>query len=147
MIAGEGCTHCAPRPAKNDHRHFIAALSASSLYLSTNQTYRGQCYLIFDPRHVTRPDQLSLEEWQGFSSDLHQAEAALYRVTNPEHMNVAALGNVMPHLHWHIIPRYTSDPRWGLPIWPTDLADIPDTRLSEREQGDLIARIAAELAV
>ena len=27
------------------------------------------------------------------------------------------LGNSMPHLHWHLVPRYMSDPMWGRPIW------------------------------
>ena len=38
----------------------------------------------------------------------------------PDHINIASLGNVMPHLHWHIIPRYRADPRWGGPIWPEE---------------------------
>jgi diadenosine tetraphosphate (Ap4A) HIT family hydrolase len=39
----------------------------------------------------------------------------------PDHMNVESLGNVMPHLHWHIFPRCKNDGRWGAP----DLTQVP----------------------
>jgi diadenosine tetraphosphate (Ap4A) HIT family hydrolase len=59
----------------------------------------------------------------------------------PDHINVAALGNVIPHLHWHVIPRYRDDPRWGAPIWPTNLADMPDARLTGTDRASLLQQI------
>jgi diadenosine tetraphosphate (Ap4A) HIT family hydrolase len=56
-------------------------------------------------------------------------------------MNVAALGNLMPHLHWHIVPRYELDPRWGAPIWSFDLADMPDTRLEDADYASLLKQL------
>jgi hypothetical protein len=53
-VSGLGCPLDAPRPESNDYWDLIATLSVSSLYLAKNQTYRGQCQLIFDPRHVAR---------------------------------------------------------------------------------------------
>ena len=47
----------------------------------------------------------------------------------PDHVNVESLGNVVPHLHWHIIPRYVGDARWGMPIWTTRSSAMPDHRL------------------
>jgi diadenosine tetraphosphate (Ap4A) HIT family hydrolase len=32
-------------------------------------------------------------------------------------INVAALGNMVPQLHWHVIVRYTTDPAWPGPVW------------------------------
>jgi len=96
------------------------SLEVSTLYLARNQTYRGHCILILDLRHATRPDQLSAAEWGSFCVDLHRAETAVVRAVQPDHINIASLGNVMPHLHWHIIPRYRADPRWGAPIWPEE---------------------------
>jgi diadenosine tetraphosphate (Ap4A) HIT family hydrolase len=52
--------------------------------------------------------------------DLAQAEAAIHASVTPDHINVESLGSTVPHLHWNIIPRYRSDPRWGRPIWTTD---------------------------
>jgi diadenosine tetraphosphate (Ap4A) HIT family hydrolase len=138
LLRGEGCPFDAPRPDSTDHWDKVCTLSASSLYLSTNQTYRGQCLLILDARHATRPDEVPAHEWSAFCEDLRRAEQAIVQVVRPDHVNIAALGNLVPHLHWHIIPRYRTDPRWGAPIWLTRLDDMPDTRLTTEARCQLI---------
>jgi diadenosine tetraphosphate (Ap4A) HIT family hydrolase len=110
LVAGAGCPLDAPRPPSNDYWDLVGQLSVSSLYLAKNQTYRGQCQLIFDSRHVARMDQLSRPEWNSLAGDLFTAQQAVSRVVRPDHINVESLGNVVPHLHWHIIPRYVGDP-------------------------------------
>jgi len=48
------CPFCAPRPEHNPtHWSYIARLQTSSLYLTHNQAYKGNCLLIYDPAHVT----------------------------------------------------------------------------------------------
>jgi diadenosine tetraphosphate (Ap4A) HIT family hydrolase len=143
---GDACPLDAPRPSCNEHWDFVAALSVSSLYLTANQTYRGHCQLIFDARHAARPDQLSPAEWTSLSADLFAAQAAIVRTVKPDHLNVESLGNVVPHVHWHIIPRFRDDPRWGSPIWLTSLADMRDTRLLEEERRALIDALRESLA-
>lgn len=133
----------APRAASNEHWDFVAALSVSSLYLAMNQTYRGHCQLIFDPRHATSPSQLSPGEWSAYCADLFIAQRAIVGVVKPDHLNIELLGNVVPHLHWHIIPRYRTDPRWGQPIWTTPLSAMPDTRLELPERQALLAALRA----
>ena len=145
LRTGAGCPMDTPRPAANDHWDLVAALSISSLYLAKSQTYRGHCQLIFDPRHACRSDQLSAEEWRRFCDDLYLAQRAILQVTRPDHLNVELLGNVVPHLHWHIVPRYFDDPRWGMPIWTTPLSAMPETRLEDDDRATLIASIRAAL--
>jgi diadenosine tetraphosphate (Ap4A) HIT family hydrolase len=137
-VNGIDCPLDAPRPTSNEHWDLVATLSISSLYLAKNQTYRGQCQLIFDPRHVARLDQLTPDEWQRLAADLYAAHRAVSTVLQPDHVNVESLGNVVPHLHWHIIPRYQSDPQWGAPVWTVPLSSMPDTRLQEDERQALI---------
>jgi hypothetical protein len=47
LVSGAGCPMDAPRPASTEFWDLVAALSVSSLYLAKNQTYRGQCSLIW----------------------------------------------------------------------------------------------------
>ena len=138
LVRGDRCVLCAPRPESNDHVDLIAALSASSLYLAKNQTYRGQCQLVFDLRHAARLDQLTSDEYALFTADLFLAQKAVARVVTADHMNVESLGNVVPHLHWHIVPRYLNDGRWGMPVWTTPLSAIPDHRLDASDRHQLI---------
>jgi diadenosine tetraphosphate (Ap4A) HIT family hydrolase len=138
---GAGCPFDAPRAPSNDHWDIVTPLTVSTLYLSKNQTYRGHSVLILDLRHVVRPDELSPREWAMFCADLHRAESAIMQVLCPDHINVAVLGNVVPHLHWLIVPRYRGDPRWGAPVWTTTLAEMADTRLSADEQAGLIRKL------
>ncbi len=146
LVRGTDCPFDAPRQSSNEHWDLVARLAVSSLYLAMNQTYRGQCLLILDIRHATRPEELSKEEWGTFCADLYAAQGAIAKAVQPDHMNVATLGNVIPHLHWHIIPRYRGDPRWGAPIWTTNLKDIPDRRLSEADRTRLLQDIKNGLA-
>ena len=145
LVSGAGCWMDAPRPPSNEYWDLVAPMSVSSLYLPKDQTYRGQCTLMFDLRHAARPDQLSAEEWRSFCDDLYRAQNAIVAVTRPDHVNVASLGNVVPHLHWHIIPRYVGDPRWGMPIWTTPLSAMPDLRLEAADRDRLLHEIQAAL--
>lgn len=144
-VAGDGCPLDAPRPISNEHWDLVAPLSVSSLYLAKNQTYRGQCQLVFDPRHVARMDQLSREEWTALAADLYLAQQAVMRAVRPDHLNVESLGNIVPHLHWHIIPRYKDDPMWGAPVWTTPLASMRDTRLTDGDREELLAALRRAL--
>jgi diadenosine tetraphosphate (Ap4A) HIT family hydrolase len=142
---GVGCPFCLPRQDDNKFWLKVASLSISTLYLNRIQTYRGYSVLVYDPCHATIPSQLSSEEWVSFCKDLHLAQAAIERVTRPDHMNVAALGNQIAHLHWHIIPRYQNDSRWGGPIWTTKEEEMEILTLQDLEHRKLAEAIRAEI--
>lgn len=46
-----------------------------------------------------------------------RASEALERLFSPEKINVGALGNLVPQLHWHIVARHRSDACWPGPVW------------------------------
>lgn len=120
LAAGHGCAFDAPRAEDTAHWDKVVSLTASTWYLPHNQTYRGHGILVFDPRHAIRLDQLSAAEWAAYAADLQNVVRAIVGVCKPDHVNVESLGNLMPHLHWHVIPRYKHDPHWGGPIWAQD---------------------------
>jgi len=56
-------------------------------------------------------------------------ERALREVLVPDKVNLASLGNQVPHLHWHIIPRFADDAHFPQPIWATRQRDPSAGRL------------------
>ena len=144
-VAGSGCPFDGPLPDCDDERYRVRQLSASTLYLDRNQAYLGHGILIFDRRHATRIDELSAEEWQDYAADLRLACRAIAAAVRPDHLNVESLGNLVPHLHWHIFPRFTDDPRWGKAVWTTDPADMPVSIMAPADCAALAARINGAL--
>jgi diadenosine tetraphosphate (Ap4A) HIT family hydrolase len=53
-------------------------------------------------------------------AEITLASRTLVRLFAPDKINVAALGNVVPQLHIHIIARHVSDPAWPRPVWSSD---------------------------
>jgi diadenosine tetraphosphate (Ap4A) HIT family hydrolase len=144
---GIGCPFDGRRSESNEHWDRIATLSVSTLYLHKIQTYRGYSVLVFDPRHVTALTDLNEHELLALMSDLCRAQEGMRRVLEPDHFNIESLGNQVPHLHWHIIPRYKSDPRWGLPIWMTAESELPRVELAAADRANLIKDLKSALAV
>ena len=44
-------------------------------------------------------------------------EQALRQHLSPTKINIAALGNMVPHLHWHVIARFDWDSHFPAPVW------------------------------
>jgi diadenosine tetraphosphate (Ap4A) HIT family hydrolase len=125
--------------------YLVCKLSVSSLYLARNQAYRGACALVYDPAHVTRPSELDLASWQRLCGDIWTVEAAVTHALQPDHVNIECLGNIVPHLHAWITPRYTSDPRWGGPIWTTSQAEMPQVLFTDSACNELAQLLRAHI--
>jgi diadenosine tetraphosphate (Ap4A) HIT family hydrolase len=104
-------------PKDNKDVIWIADLSISTLLLFRDQRFRGYCILSFVDENSTNLEALSDSDYNEFMQDLRAASKAIRTALTPDHMNYELLGNSNPRLHWHIVPRYKTDPRWGRPIW------------------------------
>jgi len=136
-----------PRPDDCEHWLKVATLSVSTLYLDRNQTYAGHCQLVYDGPHVEGLEQLDKTEYARLTEDLRVAALAIAAAQRPDRMNYVSLGNVVSHVHWHIVPRYRSDPRWGAPIYLTEMRDMKVTRLDEAAYQQITGNIRAKLEV
>lgn len=145
MVDGIDCPFCPPRPDDSPFWIKIATLGTSTLYLDRNQTYRGHCLLVFDARHVIGMESLAPGEFTGFMADFHASARAIAAACQPDLMNYASLGNVVPHLHWHLVPRYKNDPRWGGPVYTTTREEMLHTSRSEEEYHEVISAIRRHL--
>lgn len=78
--------------------------------------YPGFCRVILN-RHVKEMTDLPQVERQHFMWAVFAVEAALRELLCPDKVNLASLGNQVPHLHWHVIPRFSDDKHFPDPVW------------------------------
>jgi diadenosine tetraphosphate (Ap4A) HIT family hydrolase len=121
--------------------HRIAELSVSTAALFPDQSFRGRC-LVTLREHYTELFQLTPAMRIALLEDVTRIAEAVFRALNPIKMNYELLGNLVPHMHWHIIPRFREDGLYPKPIWVSELSrTIP----SPDEQDTLIATIRRHL--
>lgn len=73
--------------------------------------------LVPDRDGITEIHQLTDADQQQLWRESAQLSRALEQVFNPDKLNIAALGNVVPQLHVHHVVRYQTDPGWPAPVW------------------------------
>ncbi len=95
------------RAGKNSF--FIHEFATSILVLNEVQFYRGHCMLLLK-NHVREIYDLPAPDYEILAQELYWASKGLANKYQPQKMNIQCLGNQQPHIHWHIIPRYQSDP-------------------------------------
>jgi len=84
--------------------------------------YAGFCRVIWKA-HVAEMSDLTLAQSTRLMRVVLATERALRATMAPDKINLAALGNVVPHLHWHVIPRWKDDSRFPRPIWAPALRE------------------------
>ena len=96
--------------------------------------------------HVTEMSDLVEAERTRLLAVVNAAETALRRVMAPDKINLASLGNQVPHLHWHVIARFTDDAHFPHPIWTARQRHPNATRLLMcRQQLPALAATILEL--
>lgn len=136
---GLTCKACDGRWPSQDHR--IADLGLTVAYLFEDQFFPGWTVLVFK-RHATELYELTKEERSQMIEEVTAAAQALAEEFRPVKVNYGLLGNQLPHIHWHVVPRLTDDPApleavWGHPHQPKPLG--------EQTRASLIARLQARL--
>lgn len=118
---------------------WIATYPNSVAFVYEDQTFRGRVVIVLK-RHAEQITELPLRENSELYTETLQTANAVQKAVTSERINLANLGNEVPHLHWHIIPRFPNDPNPGRPPWPA-----PETKLSEEEYTLLAERIRDNL--
>lgn len=95
---------------------YLGRLTLCDVLLMNNSSYP---WLILVPRRAAIREiyELDPDDQALFSQESNEAAQKLAAYTKADKMNVAALGNMVPQLHLHIIARYTTDAAWPQPIW------------------------------
>jgi len=132
LTQGIGCEMCeSRRPDESRYGIRIHAGRYADAYLQRADVQRGYTLVIWRGRHVNEPTELDETEASGYWAELLAVARALISVFMPLKMNYETLGNSLPHLHTHLVPRFEVDPRPGQPF-PLN-AQQPDAKIPEAQ--------------
>ena len=100
-------------------------------------------WLVLVPRVDAARELIDLDEAQQVAllRDITTASRALQTCFAPDKLNVAALGNMVPQLHIHVVARYTDDVAWPAPVW----GRAPAVPYDELSLADRIAQLRGAL--
>lgn len=84
--------------------------------LVNDSDYPGFCRVIWH-EHIKEMSDLKPDQQNHLMRIVFEVETALRAILRPDKINLASLGNAVPHLHWHVIPRFKADKHFPLPIW------------------------------
>lgn len=90
--------------------------AACRVVLVADPDYAGYCRVIWR-MHVREMTDLAQAERQHCMRVVCAVEEALRTVLDPHKINLASFGNMAPHLHWHVIPRFEDDPHFPNSVW------------------------------
>ena len=108
------CPMCSRWDDDSDLR--IIELPHSYVILNRDQYFPGYT-LLFTKNHITELFHLNQDVRSALMEEVSLVAQALYRTYTPAKINYELLGNMVPHIHWHIVPRFASEVLWPRPIW------------------------------
>lgn len=86
------------------------------IILVETERFPGFCRVVWNA-HVAEQTDLPAADQSWLMRLVAQVERTVRDTMNPDKVNLAAFGNMVPHLHWHIIPRYRWDSHFPEAIW------------------------------
>ena len=90
--------------------------------------------------HATELFELPVGERGAHLEEVSRVAEAIARALRPVKMNYELLGNQVPHIHWHLIPRLPTDPDLRSPIWQVDHEPVSLAPAAARERIESIRR-------
>lgn len=105
--------------------------------------YPGFCRVIWNS-HVREMSDLGEADRMHCMRIVFATERMLRKTLNPDKINLASFGNMVPHVHWHVIPRFADDPHFPQPVWGTRQRSGPNLRAGV-DPAAFAAELAAEL--
>ena len=117
---GIGCPFCTDLTGRSFHRGRV-----SEALLERHAIAAGHVAVVFTRRHVAAFTDLAPDECAHYWADIQEVGRAIERAFAPCHLNYQLLGNMVPHLHVHVVPRYLDDAAPGRPL-PWNASPVAD---------------------
>ncbi len=135
------CFYCENGETRKNLMIEVCTLKTSTVYLNKDQKHPGRVVLMFY-RHAEEVCDLTAEENSSFFAELSLVAGAVKNLYHPDKINYAIYGDLVPHLHVHIVPKYKDKLQWGGPF-----VDSPDLKvtLSDDDYQKMVTQLKQEI--
>jgi diadenosine tetraphosphate (Ap4A) HIT family hydrolase len=143
QMAGKGCPLCAAvGKGDNDYSVEVFTGQVAQVRLERRSRLPGYCIVVWRLGHVAEPTDLDDGQVSRYWGEVMATGQAVRALFEPVKMNYMTLGNTVPHLHTHVVPRYLDDPAPGGPIdWQDIFAPDPTPDAELRRQAADLRRL------
>ena len=122
---------------EDDPEQRIIELEETLVSLNRDQFFPGYCF-VYTKKLVTELFHLEEPVRNAVMSEVSAVAKALHLAFSPDKINYELLGNMAPHMHWHIVPRRSTDPLWPRPHWSEPHSELFLGDAGYRARVDLI---------
>lgn len=126
MISSAGCELC-----DTDGGEVLVQTALLRIVLVDDAAYPGFCRVVWT-EHLREMTDLTPAQRSACMHAVCKTEDIVRQVMAPHKINLASLGNMTPHVHWHVIPRYEDDAHFPSPIWTAAFRTTASAVLAER---------------
>lgn len=111
---------------------FVCELSQCKVLLLNNSQFP---WLVLVPMHegLRELHDLNPQDYQQVMLEIHHVSIKFSQYSQAHKMNIAALGNMVPQLHIHIISRFESDVAWPGPVWNHPAPPTPYSKAAQAQ--------------
>ena len=106
-----------------------------------DEPFAGFCRVIWNA-HVREMTDLASTDREHLMRIVFRVEAALRALLESHKINLAILGNLVPHLNWQVVPRFADDSHLPNPVWGGAKRATPDRSIPSNFAALLAARVA-----
>lgn len=106
------CLYCNRNQSQKDLMIEICDLQVSTAFLFKEQTHSGRCIVAYKD-HEKELFELSDNELLAYMQDVNKVAKAMQELFEPEKINFGAYSDKLPHLHFHLVPKYVDGTDYG----------------------------------
>ena len=112
MEKSSDCLYCQRNELQKSLMIEVCDLTSSTLFLFKEQSHRGRCVVAYKD-HVNELFELTEKDRNAFMADVCQVAKAIQTAFSPKKINYGAYSDKLPHLHFHIVPKYEGEFEFG----------------------------------
>jgi ATP adenylyltransferase len=135
MSFDKDCFYCTKDERLQELMTEICRLNQSTVYLFKDQTFRGRCVVAYRD-HYTELFQLPPADFHEYMDEVARVAKVIYDTMGPQKISYAIFGDLVSHIHFHLVPKYTDGPLWGefFCSRPLPVKTLPETEFEVLRQ-------------